>query len=202
MEVVSICNSEEYYYTKNIVDKDVNKNMNKNVNKNKNVNNNVNKKVKNIIIKKNGIYSGSFVKIKKNKVKHLTSSKDYDTKNKVKNKEDISYAGKEEYQLEFELSLDDIENSFNEDSLDLFKYDQMEYFEDIEDNYEDYKPQLNEEEQLEFELTMEEVEDSFNKLSLDLFKCEQLDCNLNNIDIEAQAYENIVELEFEYSDDE
>ena len=72
----------------------------------------------------------------------------------------------------------------------------------MKDNYEDYKPSLHEEEQLIFELTMDEIEDSFNNLSLDLFKMDQLDCDINNINIEAQAYENMVELEFEYSDEE
>lgn len=204
MDVVSICKSEEYYHNKK--NKENNKNI---VNKNKE-----NKKT--ISIKKNVTYSARIVTfdkkttdvyISKNKVKR-TTSKDYDTKNKGKNnksktnKEDNYYIGKEEDQLDFELSLEDIENSFDNDSLDLFKYDQIEYFDYMKDNYEDYKPSLHEEEQLIFELTMDEIEDSFNNLSLDLFKVDQLDCDINNINIEAQAYENMVELEFEYSDEE
>lgn len=169
MNVVSICNSEAYYHIKNNVNKEINKN---------------------VVIKKNTISKNT--KLKKNKVKRVLF-KDYDINNKI-NKED-NYIGKEEEQLEFELSLDVIENSFTKDSLDLFKHSQIE-------NNEDYKPSLYEEEQLSFDLTMEEIEDSFIEISLDLFLHNQLDCDVNDINVEAQAYENIVELEFEYSDED
>jgi hypothetical protein len=183
MNSVSICNSEEFYHIKQNASKQL---LDKN-----------NKKNKNVDIKKNT----KNVYVTQNKGKLLTS-KDYakKSKNNLMNTfnsfSTFNYIGKEEDQLDFDLSLDDIEKSFNEDSLDLLKYNQ------IEDNYDDYKPPLYEEEQLQFELTMEEIEDSFHKLSLDLFYYNQLDHDINNINIEAQAYENIVELEFEYSEEE
>lgn len=201
MNTISICESERYYFNKN------NNSTKFNNNKENTVNMEFNDKKKNIYenvyIKKNNKLSSR----KKNTSESVDIKKNNSSKYYYKNKQDkqddkFRPFRFEEDQIDFELSLDEIEKSFNEYSLDLLKYNQLRTADTIEYNCEDYKPVLYEEEQLQFELSLEENENSFDEMSLDLFLYCQLDDDINNMNVDIQAYENKVELEFEYSDDD
>lgn len=203
MNTISICESEKYYFNKNKKSNKFTDNKKfTDINKFDDIKEFTDKKInmyKNVYIKKNNKFKGKKKNISVSKNccrKYVKQINEYKENNKFK---PFQY---EEYQIDFELSLDEIEKSFDDYSLDLLKYDQLRDVESIKHDCEEYKPILYEEEQLEFELSLEDIESSFDKMSLDLLQYNQLDDDINNINADMQAYENKVELEFEYSDED